>query len=103
VGQLDFEGNEVHGSKLIIPGLGETDWVTEPGEEPPGPGDEVEIRYRGKVVVGFPQTFDKTGTATSQLVRAMTLKPSWEGFEIVGIRRKADIDAMWLEQHGAQA
>lgn len=92
-GQISFEGREVHGVKLVFPGLGEMDWTMEEGEELPTTGDEIEITVRCKVIVRpGEESYDKTGTATSQLTRKMYLKPTYKGFNAVVTGRRAEED-----------
>jgi hypothetical protein len=103
-GQLSFEGREVSGNKLSVPGLGEMDYV-------PPEGAPLALRTKDRLVclvtlavddVHHPEKMDKDGNAVDTLKRLANLKALWTDFQIVKVITHEEMEAAWDAAHATQ-
>ena len=101
-GQLTFEGREVSASKVVIPGLGEMDFVPPDGQGVPKQGDRLtyELCFVVDSVI-FPEKHDKDGVATDTLKRIAVLKPTWPGLSLKAVVSREDMLAAYDAAHSA--
>lgn len=102
VGQLNFWGREVQAVAILVPGLGEMAYVVEEGDDLPEPGDEVEctVRYKiGPAHIGA--NHDKDGVAKDQFGILLPFQGMKPGFRITAVRKYADMEKAWEQDHGA--
>jgi hypothetical protein len=106
-GQLSFEGREVTGDGISLPGIGNgLGYDLPPGEEAaPEHGDRVRVLVEYVIEdVRFPEKHNSEGVAVAPLKRlavARTIVP--ETVTITGILRREQIQQAWERDHGAQA
>jgi hypothetical protein len=106
VGQLDFEGREVSGVELSIPGISGTVQYEAPDgvDKLLAQGDRIRVQLEYVIeTVSFPEKHNSEGVATDKLKRlavARTIVP--ETVQLLAVLRKAEIELAWSQAHGAQ-
>jgi hypothetical protein len=98
-GQVSFDGREVSGVYLDLPGIGKVEF---PVDQELHSGDEIEVTFRLKVAeITHGSAYDRAGVEKSTFRRTYKTTAIRTSVEITGHVSREQLDAAWRKDHGA--
>lgn len=105
LGQLSFEGKEITGVEVDVPGLGVVN-VGELGlDEVPQEGDRLQVNLElvlGRPSIGSKKPDAHTGFATTPAIRSHKAFIVGNTVKVTGFLKASDVEALWQREHGAE-